>query len=113
MFRIPIKSETVYKKVSFYLTTMSLTLAFRGKEPVLSTYYYPPIELGYGKWELGLVNFQTFNSIPNVDKTNNLFHYDDDKVMEIPTGSYEITDIAEFLSRSLSDATIELTPNNN
>lgn len=82
---------------------MSLTFAFDGTEPVLSAQYFPPIELDPNKqYVIGLLSFQTYNSIPNVDEENNKFHYgDDDKVIEIPVGAYEINDIANYIRGEL------------
>lgn len=78
---------------------MSLTFTLTGKSSTLSVDYFPPIELDAGgEYEIGLLSFETYNSIPNVDETNNKFHYDDDgKVLIIPTGTYEVQDIRDFI----------------
>lgn len=55
----------------------SLTLTLTGNDSVLVAEYYPPIELNDGMYVCGLIDFQTYNSIPNVDESNNLFHYID------------------------------------
>lgn len=78
---------------------MSITLALTGNTSVLSLDYFPPIELN-DEYECGLVDLQTYHSIPNVDLTNNLFHIGD-LVIEIPIGSYEIDDIAQFLKKEI------------
>lgn len=68
----------------------------------LSVDFNPPIVLDdNSSYEIGLTNFSASNAIPNVDKTNNLFHYGKDKVVEIPIGSYEITNISDFLMNQL------------
>lgn len=69
----------------------SYTLSLSGNKSIISADYFPPIILN-GSYECGLVELQTFNSIPNIDHTNNRFHYGDDFV-ELPTGSYEIDDL--------------------
>lgn len=64
----------------------------------------------------GLIDLQTFNSIPNIDSSNNLIHIDSDKVIEIPEGSYEIDDLADFIQNELlkenEDSVFLLTANN-
>src|SRR6266566_7084855 len=94
---------------------MSITLTLSGKKSVLHSYYYPPIDLGNDRWELGLVNFQTFNSIPNIDESNNTLHYGKGKSVKIPTGSYQISDISKFFKEKLEEVGVMLiiSPNNN
>lgn len=65
----------------------SVTLTLSGESSQLSAQYCPAIDLndsGGGEYVCGLVDFQTFNSIPNIDDTNNLFYfgyeYDDDTI---------------------------------
>lgn len=61
---------------------------------------------------MGLIELLTFNSIPNIDERNNKF-YVDNRVITIPTGSYEIEDIESYLQNVMSDISISLKPNNN
>jgi len=49
-----------------------------------------------------------YNSIPNVDINNNLFHIGD-KVTQLPIGSYELNDIYDFLKNKLKDYDLEKT----
>lgn len=52
----------------------SFTLTLSGNSSELSANYYPPIELGNnGEYVCGLIDFQTFMSIPNVHEKNNVF----------------------------------------
>lgn len=74
---------------------MSITLALSGHSSILTANYFPPIELT-DDYECCLTDFHSYNSIPNVDYDNNLFHIGD-KVIEIPIGSYELQDIANYL----------------
>lgn len=93
----------------------SITLTLSAQSSILDAQYFPPIELSSDKnYVLGLVEFLTFYSIPNVDKGNNKFHVDG-KAITLPTGSYEIEDIEKFLRKKLSESeiTFELKPNNN
>lgn len=96
---------------------MSVTLTLSGNTSILTTEYFPPIELSSEReYVCGLIDFQTYNSIPNVDKTNNLFHIGND-VIEIPVGSYEIDDIANciqsVLQSSNSKYNVKIWANNN
>lgn len=145
----------------------SLTLTLSGNESRLTAEYFPPIDLIDGPYVCGLVDFQTFNSIPNVDEFNNKFHYSiekkhklsssdiykyeiindrkilksiesndidlydldkvisfnekdneliyyEEKIIEIPTGSYEIEDINTYLKNALgADSKFSLKVNNN
>ena len=74
----------------------SLTFSFSGKNSVLDSFYFPPIELlPSKKYVLGLIDLLTYNSIPNIYKGCNKF-YVGKEVIELPTGSYEITTINKF-----------------
>ena len=93
----------------------SLTLSLSDTSSVLEAQYFPPIELSPDKnYALGLVAFMTFNSIPNIDEGSNLFHVDQEEIT-LPTGSYEIEDIENYLSETLKhkNITISIKPNNN
>lgn len=94
---------------------MSITLALSGKSSILTANYFPPIEL-VGDYECCLIDFHAYNSIPNVDYDNNLFHIGDN-VIEIPIGSYELEDIVDFLTdiykNMNGNKSIDITANNN
>lgn len=99
---------------------MSKTFSIARQSSILSEQFYPPLVLDEkSDYSLGLINFEVYNSIPNVDGTNNLFHYDiDDKVIEIPVGAYEIEDINRFIQNYLiashvTDVYISITANKN
>lgn len=78
---------------------MSRILNFSGNESTLYADYFPPIELSTG-YECGLVSLFTYNSIPNVNEDNNLFHIGSE-IIELPAGSYEIDDIAAYIANVL------------
>lgn len=82
---------------------MSYHFFFSGQEESsLNADFHPPIVLeDQNLYEIGLTNFSASNAIPNVDESNNLFHYGEDQIIEIPTGSYEITDISAYLTNKL------------
>ena len=93
----------------------SFTLTLSGTSSVLEAHYFPPIELSpFKNLALGLVELLTFNSIPNIDEGKNKF-YVGEEVITIPTVSYEIEDIENYLQKVLSthDISISLQPNNN
>ena len=94
---------------------MALTLTLSGETSYLTAEYFPPLYLNRD-YVCGLVDFQTYNSIPNVDKRNNLFHIGEHEI-EIPVGSYEIDDIAFLISKTLlmqnSTAKVRIEANNN
>ena len=94
---------------------MSVTLTLSGNTSVLTTEYFPPLELNTD-YVCGLIDFQTYNSIPNVDSRNNSFHIGNITLV-IPEGSYEIDDIADFIQTTLKMAKkpgrVMLSANNN
>ena len=90
---------------------MSITFNLRGNSHVLGADYYPTIELDDRyEYALGLIGLHTYNTIPNIFVGNNKFYYtegsesedvDKNKVIIIPDGSYEISDLEEFIRRKL------------
>ncbi len=75
---------------------------------MLEAQYYPPIQLSpYKNYALGLVNFLTFNSIPNISAGNNKFYIGDQQIV-FPTGSYEISDIEAFIQGALKERNINV-----
>lgn len=91
---------------------MSFTLSVTGNSSSLSTYYPNTLQL-YGEYECALLHFSTFNSIPNIDKTNNKFYFGSNEVIEIPEGTYELQDINDYLKSQMKDACIKVECNNN
>lgn len=89
-----------------YIFTLS------GRSSMLSCKIYPPIILDNSKtYTLGLIDFVTFNTIPNVDETNNKF-YIEKETITIPEGSYEISDIENFIKEKIQDRQEELKERN-
>ena len=76
-------------------SNMSLTLTLTGNTSDLIVEYFPPIDLSTD-YICGLIDFHTYNSIPNIDQRNNLIHVGD-LIVKIPDGSYEIDDIISIL----------------
>jgi hypothetical protein len=76
------------------------TFTLTGNASELSAHYNPPIDLGDNDCVLGLINFEAYNAIPNIDVAANKF-YIDRHVIEIPIGSYELTNINDFIQQKL------------
>ncbi len=102
----------------------SFTVSIDSKSSILRSTLFPAITLEKDKkWEAALLDFTTYNSIPNITKdVNNLLHYhtgENDKrqvtslrVAELHTGSYEIDDINDELKRLIGVDNIEIKAKN-
>lgn len=109
-------------KESFYILVSDTNTRIR-------TRFNPLIQLDRSKkYEMALVNLETYYSFPNIDSTNNNFRFSPDSGttwigIDIPEGSYEITDINDYIQRIMKanghyDYTnnqyhISIQPNNN
>ena len=83
---------------------MSFTFTLVSNNSDFSEVYYPPIVLEKDKkYGLGLIGFYTYNSIPNIDKSYNTFTIGD-KTIEIPVGSYELTNIVDYIKSQLGES---------
>lgn len=71
----------------------------------IKTRFNPLIQLdNTKKYEMALVSLETYYSFPNIDSKNNNFRYSPDNGatwvnIDIPEGSYEITDINDYIQR--------------
>lgn len=74
---------------------MSITLTLSSNSSELTANYFPPIELN-DIYECALTDFHSYNSIPNVDVYNNMFHIGK-RTIKIPIGSYELNDIVDYI----------------
>lgn len=101
------------------LLVMSLTFTLTGSESTQSVDFFPAVELDQSySYEIGLLGFESYNSIPNVDSSNNRFYYGDaGKFIFIPEGTYEVDSIGSYLQSRLTIAdpnyVISLQTNNN
>jgi hypothetical protein len=98
------------------LGIMSYSFVLSGNSAILTADFHPPIYLEENfEYVIGLINFETFNAIPNIDETNNLFIYDTNREYRIPPGSYEIDDINNVLQQQLDldHIYVKLFANNN
>lgn len=71
-----------------------------------TTHISPPLYLNpKRRYELALVNLETYNSIPNITEANNHFVYSPDgivwKTITLPEGSYELVQINTEIQRQL------------
>lgn len=95
---------------------MSYSIVLTGNSSELVTKFNPPIYLEEDSdYVVALINFETFNAIPNIDETNNLFIYNIDEKITIPTGNYEVDDLNNLISEKLEKEHIgfRLSANNN
>lgn len=92
---------------------MSRTFSLSGRGNTVSVDYFPAIELNSKyNYVLGLVGFYGCNSIRNIFEGNNRFYFQD-RIITIPSGSYEIQEIADYLQKRAHPDKVVLQPNNN
>ena len=71
------------------------------------TKFSPAIELDKSrKYEIALINLETYYSFPNITQANNKFRYSPDRGhnwfdITIPTGCYEIADLNRIIQQSM------------
>src|SRR5688572_9642106 len=97
-------------KSSFYILVSK-------KNAKIRTQFNPLIELDASKkYEMSLLNLETYFSFPNISATNNHFRYtpDTDRISAetrdhewfdvfIPEGCYEIIDVNDYLQRIMKE----------
>lgn len=101
----------------------SLTVSISGTTSNLRSSFFPPLLFKEDKeWDVALLDFTTYNSIPNIiEGVNNKIYYSENtdfglrsyKTIELETGSYEIEDINSVLQNNLGKQNINLKANNN
>src|SRR5258705_13046431 len=113
----------VYYSIKFINRSIMLLEIF-GRSPNIRTVFDPPIRLR-GKYELALIGFNTFYSVPNVNYSNcNLHYYDGSEinldpanadsgiqVLKIPYGHYEAEEIADYIHANLKGVVITIDKN--
>ena len=105
---------------------MSQTFTLKGRSHRLEAVFTPPIELDPKyDYSLALISLNTWNTIPNIEVGKNKIYYrenNQEKVLKIPTGSYELEDIETLIHNHITEpeATLieknrvfSLKPNNN
>ena len=85
----------------------SKSIVISSTESDFREHFYPPINLDpKGRHEIALVGLDMYHSIPNIDNTNNIFVYEYGNttcVIQIPTGSYEIDAINDFIQKKAAE----------
>lgn len=83
---------------------MSFTFTLQGNSSVLTSDFSPALELNSAyTYGLALIGLHTYNTIPNIED-DTYFVYEDNhkkKQIKIPTGTYEIADIENYLKKRL------------
>lgn len=96
---------------------MSCTFTLTGHSSELSANFYPPVELNpNNRYGLALMGFYTYNSIFNVDESNNCFAYlpnqsNEATILKIPPGAYEISEIHTAMLEALKASTKDASEN--
>lgn len=90
----------------------STTVTLTGSSSELSAHFFPEIDLDSRfEYSCGLLDFVTYNSIPNVTEVNNKLHFiGDDREMNtltIPIGSYEINELGDYIKDELKKKNID------
>lgn len=93
----------------------TFTLSLSSDTSVFETKYFPPLELNPRlKYYCGLIDFQTTNSIPNIDDFNNTFDYHKTyetikgirisvKKVTIPCQPYKIKELRDFIYNEIKN----------
>lgn len=108
--------------------TSSMTMKLTGKESVLDASIYPEIELDSRyNYSCALLDFYSYNSVPNVHNGNNLFHYyteennySDDSytnekkvqrlnIIVVPVGAYEFKNLIEYLHKEFEKNKVNIS----
>ena len=85
----------------------SLQIVVSDSKTQFKTRFNPPIQLDKNKkYEIALVNLETYYSFPNINNSNNYFCYSPDAGLTwydiyIPEGSYDITDINQVIQQKM------------
>lgn len=79
----------------------SLSITFTGKSSTLESVFFPPVDL-QGEYQIGLVDFQSYNSIYNVNAPDNkLYYYEPIELTDTPKGNLSIADLNKKLKGKL------------
>lgn len=96
-----------------WLASSSLTVTLNGTYSALSSYFHPDIELDDRyNYSLALLEFHTYNSIPNVTKANNKFIVRQSQhlhVCHVPEGSYELAELIAYINQFCADLKLNVT----
>ena len=77
-------TEEILKDIAYNTSTKEgFDVVLSGQSTNLYVNYSPELKLN-GTWGLALQNISTYNSIPNIDNTNNVFKYFNTKKILFP-----------------------------
>lgn len=78
-------------------------ICIRGKSSRIRYTMFPPLDLSSSsEWEMGFHDLLTYNSIPNIEENvNNKIYFSNGTILSLPTGSYEIDNINEFVKKQI------------
>lgn len=80
---------------------MSTTFTITSDTSILSADFNPPIYLDDNKeYFLGLADFESFMSIPNIENGNNKL-YVENSIITIPEGTYDVVDLETLIKKKL------------
>src|SRR5436190_64436 len=81
----------------------SFTIACTGNTSILESKFFPPIQLK-GKYQLGLKNLYSYNSIFNIKEPNNVIYYyepKEKKEIVLTPGIYEVSEIEAEIKKTI------------
>lgn len=78
-------------------------ICIRGRSSRIRYTMFPPLDLSSSReWEMGFHDLLTYNSIPNIEENvNNKLFFSNGDAITLPTGSYEIDSINEFIKKQI------------
>jgi len=94
-------------------------ICVRGRSSRIRYTLFPPFDLSTSnEWEMGFHDLLTYNSIPNIEENvNNKVYFSNGESVTLPTGSYEIDSINDFIKKQIErnklDIDFKLAANNN
>lgn len=93
-------------------------ICITGTSSELKCTLFPPLDLSKSKeWEMGFIDLMTYHSIPNIEENLNNRLKIGNNVISLPTGSYEINDINNYVQKEIKtnnpNIKFQLTANNN
>lgn len=85
---------------------MSVIFTLKSRTPTLSIDFPNPIQLNPNyQYGLALIGFHSYNTIPNIEFGTPFYYFDTkekkDRFITIPEGSYEISDIQNYIRKKL------------
>jgi hypothetical protein len=110
--------EATLEKILTHLTSSeSYSIVLSSNKTDFHTRFNPAFVLGSGEsgeYEAALIGLETYNSIPNIQSDTLVYSVDGGEfiTMVIPTGSYEIESLSEYIYRELGGDKIKISANN-